>query len=240
MRRLAIFLVLLVALVVAGASGADVSLVSKEVADGANGAFSDCPPDAPPADGQICHDYVVQYLRFDRAVDGGAIHPRSAPFRASLEIFVSRYDAASDSFDLLALEVGDTTEVTGSYDETHLSFASMHAHAPIELLSIDLATGDAVPNGDVAVLGSMTWTAIGTDRFVFGNDGPGNDGLPRHFTNGCVAANFNAHQTIRPATLDATVPLIDGRPVAAPYRSDPEGAIFRDWFHNIVVVNQHC
>jgi hypothetical protein len=141
---------------------------------------------------------------------------------------------------LLALEVGDTTEVTGSYDEMHLSFASMHANAPIELLSIDLATCGAVPNGDVAVLGSMTWTAIGTDRFVFGANGPGNDGLPRHFTNGCVAANFNAHQTIRPATLDATAPLIDGRPVAAPYRSDPEGAIFRDWFHNIVVVNQHC
>lgn len=228
--------ILALALFVAPAQ-AGVDVITKEFAQGANTAWSDCPwGDVAPADGQICQTYSVFFARFDGTSGGGGLD-RRLPLDASLTISSERFHAESDSFELVAVEAGDTTNVTGFYDAARLRFAHMDAPAPIALSRVDLATGDLTPTGHTATLGAMTWTGYG-DVIVFGNDGPGLGGLG-HFADRCATANFNARQRIRPAKISATRPTIDGVAVEAPFIPDPPAAILDGVFH-VMVVAHHC
>jgi hypothetical protein len=112
---------LFVANAVAGAP----DLLYKEFTQGANTAWSDCPWDAPPSDGAICRTYSVLFARLDATDTRGAIDQARAPLAVFFDIVTERYHADSDSFDLVADEFGDTTDVTGSYDAARLSFAQL-------------------------------------------------------------------------------------------------------------------
>jgi hypothetical protein len=208
---------------------------SKEFVQGAITTFSDRPFDAPITQ-PICRDYRLFYARIGFNDGGGPTNRGKEPFRAVLEI--STFDVVAE--ELIALEVGDTTDVTGSYDKTHLKFARMGAPGPIELFNVDLATGETTPSGRTATLGSVTWTGSG-DLSVFGNDGPFLEeiGLARHFVNACELLNFHAHQKLRPAQVGSLPLSIDGAAVSAPFHNDPAGFIINHWFH-IVHVAKNC
>jgi hypothetical protein len=221
-----------------GTAAAGLDLLRKEFAQGANTAWSDCPWDAPPADGEICHTYSVDFLRSDSTSSGGPIDRAGALFAVFFQIVAERYHANSDSFDLVAYEFGGTTDVTGSSDTARLTFAQIETSASIQLLNVNLMTGEATPTGQIATLSPMTWIGSG-DMLVFGNDGPTNQalGVSRHSADRCSTSNFNSHQRIRPAQLTAALPSIDGVPVYAPFAPDPTGAIFSNVFHFIDVMH---
>ena len=149
---------------------------------------------------------------------------------------ISTFDVVAE--ELIALEVGNTANVTGSYDKTHLEFARMGAPAPIERFNIDLATGQSTPSGRTATLGPVTWTGSG-DASVFGNDGPFLEeiGLARHFVNSCELLNFHAHQKLRPAQVGPLPLSIDAAAVSAPFHTP--GFIINHWFH-VVHVAKSC
>jgi hypothetical protein len=222
-----------VALLVGSAQGA-ADLHSKEFVQGAIATFSDCPFDG--ATQPICHDYRVYYARIDAAVDGGPTNRGKEPFTTVLEIFT--IDVAAD--ELISYEFGETADVDGTYDKTHLRFAQMGAPTPMPLYELDLASGEVAATGRTATLDPMNWTGTG-ERIVSGNDGPLLEelGLARHFGGRCETLNFHAHQKLRAAGVTPLGLRIDGTAVAAPFQSDPPGYVINHWFH-AVRVSKNC
>lgn len=206
---------------------------TREYAKGALATFSNCSfnPDDPPAT-RFCVDYRVFYAQIAFTADGPPKGQNKTPFAAIVEIFT--FDTVTD--ELVSLETGWTSDVTGIFDETHLRSAQMDAPGPIQLMNIDLSTGEATPSGRTATLGPMTWTSV-TDRFQHGNDGPSFD-MPKHISNSCETANFHAHEKFRLGTVEGDPPIIDGTPVEAPFVD--EGVIFNSKFYSIHVTKENC
>lgn len=233
MRRLAAIVSFV--LLLAPAASAGPPFHYKEFAQGANVFFTDCPLDSLPASDRVCHDYSVWYVRFTAAADDvplGPLDRSGTPFVAQYTdlTYLVHPDGSADD---LRFQVGSTTDVTGTYDKTHLATTHMNG-ATIEMSDIDLDTGAQTPNGRTVVLGPFTWTA-NTGIFTFGNDGPVLGDSPRHVANRCETLNQNFHQRFALGTVTGTV---DGVSIDAyvPYPqvsdlSDDAGAIFNNWFH---------
>src|SRR5215203_3593859 len=198
---------------------------------GALAIYSTCPFDGPlPPDISVCDYYTVWYLRETWVFGGGALGMAQQPFVAVFQH--EKWDAKEDR--LLSLEFGETPDVVGSYDKTHLSYAHFDA-VTVEMNDFDLQTGEATPTGETVTLGPFTWTAA-TGIYRFGNDGPELDNLPPNVRDRCHTTVSHAHQKFRIAHVTGTV---EGLQLDTLYPNhwlpdQPEntpGAIFNNSFH---------
>ena len=131
------------------------------------------------------------------------------------------------SVDWLEEQHGDTADLVGSFDETHLLSASVRAAVPMD-------------DGTHRLI-DLVWDGRSSPRHTDGNNGPFNQssGTPRHYADRCVTFNAHAHQTYRANTpITGTVDGIgaDEFPHVAPF--DP--FISRGWFSVVFVTHGGC
>jgi hypothetical protein len=211
---------------------------SREPAQGANALYSTCPFDdgTIPPNTSVCDDYLVWYFRANPVLGGGALGMAQQPFVARFEHF--RWDVIEDR--LISYAFGETPDVVGSYDKTHLSYAHFDG-ATVEMNNVDLQTGEATPTGETVTLGPFTWTAA-TGIYRFGNDGPTFDDEAPDVRDRCHTTVTHAHQrftiahvrgTVEGLQLDTlyTQQFLPGQPENTP------GAIFNNHFHVIDVAH---
>jgi hypothetical protein len=231
-----VVLVCLAVLSPAPAARAAADLKINEVATGAVAAYNLCIPQ--PNGDDLCEDFIVFYGRFWNPSDPGG----PGPNRATLEHFKAFVHPDGTATEFVA-EVGFTSDVSGSYDASRLTFARMSG-ATLHMNDIDPATGVLTPNGRSITLGPFEWTAA-SNIYVFGNDGPFGFGLPRHFVDRCVTQIENAHErfttahvtgTIDGISVDAYDPSYLPWPGTGP--ADALGAIFDNRF--TVIVASHA
>src|SRR5215211_6340686 len=163
--------------------------------------YSTCPFDdgTIPPNISVCDDYSVWYLRETWAFGGGALGMAQQPFVAIFDH--ARWDVNQDR--LISYEFGETPDVVGSYDKTHLSYAHFDA-TTVEMNDVDLQTGEATPTGETLTLGPFTWTAA-TGIYRFGNDGPVFDDENPDLRDRCHTTVSHAHQRFRIAHVSGTV-----------------------------------
>jgi len=186
---------------------------------GAVGAFNTC---VPQSNGdQLCEDFVVEYFIVspNKPTEGFAQFEH-------YEAFIHP-DGTVDEF---VAELGFAA-VTGSYDISHLTFASMSG-VTVYLNDIDPVSGALTPNGRMATLSKFEWTAA-SDIYVFSNDGPFGIGLPRHFVDRCITQIYNTHERFTTAYVTGTIngiSVADYGPAYLPWPgtspADALGAIF--------------
>ena len=167
------------------------AFVLKDVGRGAVGAFNTC---VPQSNGdQLCEDFIVEYFIVspNNAMQGTAVFTHYKAF--------IHPDGTADEF---VPELG-FAGVTGSYDISHLTLASMSG-ITLYLNDVDPITGDLTPNGRMVTLGAFVWTAA-SDIYVFSNDGPFGIGLPRHVVYECVTQIYNAHERFTTAHVTGTI-----------------------------------
>ena len=158
---------------------------------GAVAAYSVCTPQ--PNGDALCEDFIVQYYVGSRSTGVGTV---------VLEHYKAFIHPDGTATEFVA-EVGFTNDVSGSYDNSRLTFAHMSG-ATVDLNDIDPATGALTPNGRTVTLGLFEWTAASGIN-VFGNDGPFGFGLPRHFVDRCVTQIENAHERFTAARVTGTI-----------------------------------
>jgi hypothetical protein len=206
-------------------------------AQGALALYSTCPFDGTlPPNTRVCDDYTVWYLRSTTVLGSGALGMATQPFVAAFEHF--KWDGIED--EPISLEWGETPDVVGSYDKTHLSYAHFDG-ATVEMNNVDLQTGELTPTGETVTLGPFTWTAA-TGIYRFGNDGPVLESLPPNVRDRCHTTVSQAHQNFRVAHVTGSV---EGLELDTLYPSQflpdhPEntpGAIFNNSFHVIDVAH---
>jgi hypothetical protein len=137
----------------------------------------------------------VFYIRYGVSFTSRPLGRATQPFVAAFE-HTSTLVRPDGTAELLSYEYGETADVVGSYDRTHLTSAYMDG-ATIEMNDVDLGTGELTPNGKTVTLGPFTWTAT-TDIYRFGNDGLlGN--LPPDVRNRCQTTVSNTNQKLTAA-----------------------------------------
>src|ERR1041385_4482600 len=162
----------------------------RDFALGAVGAFSTCA--AQPNGDQLCEDLDVEYFA------SGPNSQQGLAVFVHYRAFIHPDGTATELFP----EVG-FGDVTGSYDNSRLTFASMSG-VTLDLNDFDPSTGELTPNGRIVVLGPFDWVAA-SGVYVFGNDGPFGEGLPRHITDLCVTQNYNTQQRFTTAHVTGTI-----------------------------------
>ena len=180
------------ALAFATVARADRTTHDRVEVDGFAEAFFGCPGFFNTA-GTICRETHVEMFRENGATDGGPIDP------SAWTVLVEQYtlefrsdDPNVDPIGPIDYAVGAIDDPTVTFDDQHLNFATLTASVPMS-------------DGTTAKVHAV-WTPT-SGRQVYGNDGPylaGND-TPRHFNDGCVTANANAHQKVRFATATGTL-----------------------------------
>ena len=242
--------VVLGALLVAGAVTAPDAAVAvgpplhfKEFSQGAVVSWTSCPGEEPPPVPTVCHEYKVWYFRGDGVVEEGAVGPldrAKAQFQVQYEDLEHLSVPDEEGVDL-SWTLGESADVVGYYDKTHLTRAGMNA-VTLPLTRFDIVTGAETPAGNVS-LGAFAWTAA-SPVYTFGNDGPVFDDRPHESTR-CETFNANAHQRF---TLGSVTGTVDGVPISdlatIPQVPDLEpagavGGIFNNWFR-IVDVDKGC
>ena len=231
--RLTVFAVLVWSLVsVPTATRAAEVLNIKDFAAGAVAAYNVCTRQQNGDD--LCEDFIVTYGRFGGTRVGEGLIPNSVRLE-HYRAFIHPDGTATE----LTPEVGFTDDVSGTFDNSHLTFARMGG-ATLPLYDVDPATGALSPNWRTATLGAFEWTAA-SGIYVFGNDGPFGFGLPRLFVNRCVTQIENAHErfstarvtgTINGVSVDAYGPSYLPWPGTGP--ADALGAIFDNRFNIII------
>ncbi len=167
--------------------------------DGFAEALFGCPAFFNTA-GTVCRETHVEMFRENNAADGGPIGP------ATWNVLVEQYTLEFTSDDADVDPIGPIDYAVGAIDVPVVTFDMDHLDSATLTASVPLSDGTTA---DVHAV----WTPT-SDRQVYGNDGPSLDGTdtPRHFNDGCVTANANAHQKVRFA---ATTGTLNG----APFRS---------------------
>jgi len=124
-------------------------------------------------------------FRENGVTDGGPVGP------STWSVLVEQYGLEFTSDDPDVDPIGPIDYAVGAIDDPAVTFDDQH---------LDFATLDAaVPMSDGSTANlHMRWTPTSA-RQVYGNDGPflAGNGLARHFNDGCVTANTNAHQKVR-------------------------------------------
>ena len=214
------------------AAQAAADLKINHFAVGAVAAYSTCIPQ--PNGDDLCVDYRVFYGRAGETRDDVARDPAAAELE-HYEAFIHP-DGTADEF---VAEIGFTTDVSGSFDRAHLTFARMNG-ATLDLFDIDPATGDLVPNGRTATLGPFAWTAA-SDVHVYGNDGPFGFGLPRHYVDQCATEVSNGHERFTAARVTGTINGVSVDSFGQSYLpwpgtgpADARGAVFDNRFTLVV------
>ena len=222
--RLAAVAAALAALLLAATAHADQTTHDRVRVDGFAEAFFGCPGFFNVA-GTVCRETHVEMFRENGATDGGPIGP------STWAVLVEQYtlefisdDPNVDPIGPIDYAVGAIDDPTVTFDDLHLNFATLTASVPMS----DGTTAN-VP---------VVWTPTSA-RPVYGNDGPylaGHD-TPRHFNDGCVTANANAHQKVRFGTAAGT---LDGVPFQS-YDDFP----FAGWFQTakflfLTAEHGHC
>jgi len=133
------------------------ALTMRDFGLGAVGAFNTCT--AQPNGDQLCEDLNVEYF-----VSGANSQQGVAVF-THFRAFIHPDGTATE----LAPELG-FSDVTGSYDNGRLTFASMSG-VTLDLNDVDPSTGELTPNGRTVILGAFEWVAA-SGVYVFGNNGP--------------------------------------------------------------------
>jgi hypothetical protein len=216
----------------------------KEFAQGALVSWTSCPGADAPGIPTVCHDYSLYYARFDSTVGVGAV----GALNRGKEPFVAQYEDheyvlfPNGDAEELSLVYGSSADVVGFYDKTHLTTAGMGA-VTIQLIDINLETGDETPTGRSVALGAFRWMAA-SPIYRYGNDGP-DFGGERHVSNRCQTFNANFHQRF---TLGYVTGSVDGVPLTdlttVPQNtelepSDAPGGIFNNGLR-IVDVSKRC
>ncbi|MGN6798324.1 MAG: hypothetical protein ACTHKS_09250 [Gaiellaceae bacterium] len=194
--RVAALSAVVAALMLAATAHADQTTHDRVKVDGFAEAFFGCPSFFNTA-GTVCRETHVEMFRENGATDGGPIGP------STWAVLVERYtlefvsdDPNVDPIGPIDYAVGAIDDPAVTFDDQHLDYATLAASVPMS----DGTTADI----------HATWTPT-SSRQVFGNDGPylaGHD-TPRHFNEGCVTANTNAHQKVRLGIASGT---LDGAP----------------------------
>jgi hypothetical protein len=168
----------------AGVAHADRTTHDRTRVDGFAEAFFGCPAFHPPA-GTVCRETHVELFRENGVTDGGPVGP------STWSVLVEQYGLEFTSDDPDVDPIGPIDYAVGAIDDPAVTFDDQH---------LDFATLDAaVPMSDGSTANlHMRWTPTSA-RQVYGNDGPflAGNGLARHFNDGCVTANTNAHQKVR-------------------------------------------
>ena len=210
-------------------------------AQGALIFYSTCPFDGPlPPNTSVCDVYSVWYLRATNVIGGGALGMAQQPFVVLFDH--ARLDVKEGEEDrLISYEFGQTPDVVGSYDKTHLSYAHFDA-TTVEMNNFDLQTGEVTPTGETVALGPFTWTAA-SSVYRFGNDGPALEGYPPNVRDRCHTTVFSAHMKFRVAHVTGAIeglqldnlytrsPSLPGEPENTP------GTIINNAFRVIDVVH---
>ena len=157
---------------------------------GAVGAFNTCT--SQPSGDQLCEDLNVEYFV------SGANSPQGVAVFTHFRAFIHPDGTATE----LAPELG-FSDVTGSYDNGRLTFASMSG-VTLDLNDVDPSTGELTPNGRTVILGAFEWVAA-SGVYVFGNNGPFGAGLPRHVVDRCATQIYNTHERFTTAHVRGTI-----------------------------------
>jgi hypothetical protein len=215
---------LLAALPVAADPGVADILRIRQPSAGALAFFGDCSNVKDPPIGTVCHETFVILYRENPVEGGGSIAPSTAPWALYVVSYTLTFGAPlgsdpiqSDFVDgfLLAPPVAVS-------DDQHLSSAAVAAQVPLS----NGSTFDFHAN----------WAAT-SGRFVYGNNGPDNDGLPRHYSDRCSTVNNNVHEKLRYATMTGTV---NGFPVQSYAQFDDAAEVFINHFVYIDVSHDAC
>lgn len=184
---------------------------------------SSCPfGDWAPTVDTECEDWLVLLYR---ASPDSRQHNRT-PLR--VEYRHGRVVVHPDlSVDVLEEQHGDTADLVGSFDETHLLSASVRATVPMD-------------DGTHRLI-DLVWDGRSSARRTAGNNGPFNQssGTPRHYADRCITFNAHAHQTYRANTgITGSVDGVgvDEFPYVAPF--DP--FISRGRFTVVIVTHGGC
>jgi hypothetical protein len=174
---------------------------------GAQAVYSNCPFQGPlPPNTSVCDDYDVRYQRSTAVFGGGALGMAQQPFVVIFQHFT--WDVSGDGqnendWRLNSYERGETADVVGSYDKTHLASAHFDG-ATVEMNKEDLQTGELTPTGETVTLGPFAWTAA-TGIYRWGNDGPSLEDLPPYVRDRCHTTVSQAHMRVRMAHVTGTV-----------------------------------
>lgn len=189
---------------------------------GADAYFGNCPDLSDPPAGTVCRENFVSFFREMSVEGGGSNAPSEAPWAVYATTYTLTFDApgtdpvVSDQIEGFLLYPSIATS-----DREHLSTATVAARVPMS----DGTWFDFFG----------TWTAA-TDRFVYGNDGPANHGLQRHFNDKCNTTIYNVHQKFRFATMSG---YLNGQAIQT-YTFDFTAAIFHNQFVYIDVSKKGC
>jgi hypothetical protein len=172
------------ALACAAVAQADQTTHDRVKVDGFAEAIFGCPGFFSPA-GTICRETHIQVFRESSVSGGGAIGP--SHWMVSVEQYTLEFVSDDPNVPPIG-PIDDATCIVDNpavtFDDTHLDFASLVAAVPLS----DGTTADL----------RVDWLPTAA-REVHGNDGPflAGSGSMRHFNDGCVTANTNAHQKLR-------------------------------------------
>lgn len=201
----------------------------QDFGNGAVGAFLNC---IPLSNGdQLCEDFVVQYFAVRNTGYGTAVFSHG-----------QAYVHPDGTYDTLVDEFAFIDGVPGTYDISHLTFASMSGMV-LTLNDYDSSTGSGTPNGRTVVLGPFQWTAA-SDPYVFPNDGPFSNGSPRHYVDHCITEVYNTHEVFTTAHVTGTINGVSVALYGPEYLpwpgtgpADALGAIFRTRITGVVATH---